>query len=202
MMLVKILKYLIVLVVILALVLLGVYTYLGGFQKIEPQDGSVGPLEMIYTVHVGPYQGLDQAWTEFQKTWQEAGLVECDSMSVYLDSPEVSPQKYRTLLGCRLDSLNSKQQNDLKAKFPSVQLPKMSAVTAKFPFKNRLSFMLGAMKVYPELHKSLAANGKKSDLAIEIYGPMSIIKNIHYYLPESLDKSKFEMMVEKNQKQK
>ena len=101
----KILKTLLVIIVILAGAITGIYAWLGGFSTVAVNRGEIGPWEIVYSTHKGPYKNLNKSWTKFQKDWEAAGLKVCNSLAVYLDMPGTPEDQLRSAIACRIDEL-------------------------------------------------------------------------------------------------
>lgn len=171
------------LLVLLILGGLGFFAYMGGFRAVEVREGPFGPHTIIFATHKGPYENLEQSWEEFQSRWKEAGLKKCNSLSVYLDSPDTPPEELRTILGCTIDELSEEERLHLSEQFPVFTIPAMDSLLSEFPFRNGLSFMFGAMKVYPEFQKIMEERGLRPAVGFELYGDAESIESIEFAMP-------------------
>ena len=108
--------------------MLGMYIYLGGFSSVVVERGEFGPAEIVYSTHRGPYKGIGESWTKFQKQWEAAGLSECDSLALYLDPPGTPEANLRSILACRIDGLPAPQKVAVKAKFRHFIIPKTKVI--------------------------------------------------------------------------
>ncbi|MCB1139022.1 MAG: GyrI-like domain-containing protein [Leptospiraceae bacterium] len=187
-------KIIVLFVLVLAglLILAGVgYGYMGGFRAVEVEEGSFGPHIMIFATHRGPYENLQSSWDDFQKSYEEAGLKKCHSLSVYLDAPDTPPEELRTIIGCAIDDLSDAERANLARRFPVFHIPAMDAMVSEFPFRNGLSFMLGAMKVYPEFQRVMQERNFQPAVAFEVYGDADNIQKIEFVMPISEPRETF-----------
>ncbi|MCB1170397.1 MAG: hypothetical protein KDK25_08690 [Leptospiraceae bacterium] len=167
----------------LAILLVAGYGYMGGFRTVEVEEASFGPHTIIFATHRGPYENLEGSWKEFQAQWKAAGLKKCNSISVYLDAPDTPPDELRTILGCTVDELAEEERNALSARFPVFHIPAMDSIRSEFPFRNGLSFMVGAMKVYPEFQRVMEERQFQPAVAFEVYGDSDNIQQIEFVMP-------------------
>ena len=179
----KILKLLLGLILILVLLAVGGYTYMGGFSTPVVLEKRLGAIDVVYATHRGSYSKLSESWTPFMAKTQELGLEECNGLAFYLDPPDTPEADLRTIIGCRIDGLGAGIQSKLKEHFPVFFFPGARTLHGSFPYVNVFSFMLGPTRVYPEMQKILEDTGAKPPVAIEIYGPVSGLEEIHYYMP-------------------
>jgi hypothetical protein len=171
------------------------YAYLGGFASVEVERGEFGPVEIIYTLHRGSYQGLAKSWKRFQSEWERAGIPGCDSLAVYFDPPGTPDDQLRSVLACRIDAQDEAQKQRSKASFPSFVLPRSRALTSRFPFKNMLSFMIGPTKVYPKMREAME-EGVVPAVAIETYGVTGKFQEIGFYMPIGIDRSAYQPLLD------
>jgi len=189
-----ILKWLGLAVIVLLVAGVGLYGYLGGFAPVKIERGSVAGMEIVYTAYAGSYSKIAKSWARFQKEWTAAGLKDCDAVGIYLDPPGTPDAKLRWILGCRIDALSPEEKGSLRSKMSTASLPASDALLSVFPYKNDLSYMLGPMKVYPEMMKRAKADNVTPLLAIELYGPFSAVKDIHFTMPVGTEKSAYQSL--------
>ncbi|TGL40377.1 hypothetical protein [Leptospira perdikensis] len=184
---------------IVTLIVLGIafYGYMGGFQQVTVSRESFGPAEVYYTTHKGAYENIGASWENFQKDWESVGITDCDSLAIYLDSPDTEPEKLRSVLGCRLEGLSPEQKKQIEGKFKTFYMPKMNGLGASFPFKNFLSYFLAPTKVYPKFQEILVAETAETSVAIEIYGGSSkTVDKIGFFMPVGVSREVFKSLEE------
>ncbi|HNL00313.1 MAG TPA: hypothetical protein PKJ30_04345 [Leptospiraceae bacterium] len=169
----KAVKILLTLIAALAVVVLGFYTYLGGWSTVQVTRGEMPSMEIVYSLHRGAYKDLHKSWSRFKGEWEAAGLKECDALAVYLDPPGTPDEKLRSVIACRVDSLSKEEKEKIKAKLPSFVIPRSAALLSSFPYRNPASYFVGPSKVYPAFQKELTADKIIPPVAIETYGSMS-----------------------------
>lgn len=169
---------------------------MGGFRSVEVTQGEVGPLEMIYQTHIGPYSNLYESWSKFQVAWETAGLEICDSLAVYLDPPGTPEEKLRSIIGCRIDQLSEEMKIELASKFPTFAFPKSRAILSSFPFINTASYFLAPMKVYPAFQKIMEKERFEAPVGVEFYGVADSATEIRFAMPIDLEKSDFQPLID------
>jgi len=176
---------------VLVAMLLGFATYMGVFHSVHVVETSYGPARLIYSTHRGPYEDLGASWERFQKQWQSAGLTTCHSLAIYLDAPDTPPQDLRSILGCEIGSLSQEDHAKLSEQFPVFEIPKMEVLSSQFPYRNMFSFMLGPMKVYPEIQRIMEEQGFQPAVGIEVYGDPENMETIQFILPKKEKRETF-----------
>ncbi|HMY11588.1 MAG TPA: hypothetical protein PKG67_03210 [Turneriella sp.] len=193
----KILKTLLVIIVILAGAITGIYAWLGGFSTVAVNRGEIGPWEIVYSTHKGPYKNLNKSWTKFQKDWEAAGLKVCNSLAVYLDMPGTPEDQLRSAIACRIDELAPAEKAALRGKLPAFVIPKSRAVMATFPYKNPASYFVGPMKVYPAFHKVMTQQKLLAPVGIETYGATNKpAEQIGYAMPVDSKRSDYQKLID------
>ena len=180
------------LVVLVVVATVGYFGYMGGFKRVDVENGVFGPAEIVYATHVGPYRTLGQSWRTFQLDVEAAGLTTCDGLSIYLDPPGTPPEQLRTVIGCRIGDVTNAQKQALKEKLPSFVFPETPSLLASFPFKNDLSFMLAPRKVYPKFEKRIIEEGVEPPFAVEMYGQIRSAGAIRFAMPYGLEKTVYQ----------
>ncbi|TGL88802.1 hypothetical protein EHQ68_09205 [Leptospira congkakensis] len=184
-------------IIIVVLVLLGIafYGYMGGFQQVSVSRESFEQTEIYYTTHKGAYENIGKSWEKFQKEWESVGVTDCNSLAIYLDSPDTEPEKLRSILGCRLEGLSPEQKKQVVGKFQLFSIPKMNGLAASFPFKNFLSYFFAPTKVYPKFEEILVAETAETSVAIEIYGGSSkAAETIEFFMPVGVSRDVFKSL--------
>ncbi len=192
----KVVKILAVVLVAIAVILGGTYAYMGGFKTISVDEKPIGPIEVVFTTHRGSYSSIGTSWEKFYEKALASGLADCDALAFYLDPPGIPEENLRSVLACRLDNLDPALQEKLRQAFPTFSLPRTNAVHSSFPFVNFFSYMLGPMKVYPEMQKMMTARNLTAFLGIEVYGIQGQSRLVEFYFPLDLDQTVFKPLAD------
>lgn len=186
----KVVKYFSFVALLILAGLLCFYGYMGGFKSVQVSKAQLQQTEIIYDLHRGPYDGLKQSWLSFVAKLEAAGIEDCHALGVFLDPPDTSPEKIRSIIACSTEGLTEQQIKQ----FPSFTLPSAVSFQASFPYVNELSFMIGSLKVYPEFQKLIATNQIKPSVSIELYGPDKNRSQIQFFMPAGQDPSAYQTL--------
>ncbi len=192
------LRLLIVLLLVLAGAAAGFWAYMGGLKPVSIERASFGPADIVYTTHRGSYAGLGDSWERFQTEWQAAGATRCDSLAIYLDSPQETAQEdLRSVLACRVDTASQTDRAALEGAFPGFTIPQSDALRTTHPYKNYFSFMFAPIRVYPAMEKRMAEDGLNASIAIELYGSDAAPMNeIGFAVPVSGERSDYQDLMD------
>jgi DNA gyrase inhibitor GyrI len=170
-MLKKLLIGLVVVIVIIAAVGAGWLSYMGYFAKVEVKEQMLGPLTFVYVPHKGSYAtvGADMMNVSARlKT--EFGIDTTKGMAIYYDDPsKMKEADLKSDVGCLLEGKDAAKADKVMTRMRVKIMYAKRYATASFPLKNKMSYMMAAMKLYPALSKHIAANGYRTMPAVEIY---------------------------------
>jgi hypothetical protein len=180
----------VVVVVVLAAVL-GVAGYCGAFRSVTVADEEFGPVWLVYEKHTGAYGDIRHVIKQVRtQLVEQEGLEPARSFGLYWDDPrEVPKEQLRSIGGCILDTSDEETLARILARYNAAEFPRSSVVTATFPLKGPLSFVLAVMKVYPALEAYMAANGLASVPVMEIYDSQSGL--IRFVAAHAVSKRRF-----------
>jgi hypothetical protein len=89
---------------------------------------------------------------------------------LYYDNPqEVSKDKLRSIVGCIIEGKAIEEIRQLTVKYGLKEYPFSKSVVAEFPYKGKLSIILGVFKVYPKLSRFLKERKYTQTPIMEIY---------------------------------
>jgi hypothetical protein len=164
----------IVLIAILILIALFsiIYTYYGGFRKIDFVIAEQGGETLIYENLTGDYKQSPVIMDKIYYSLINSDKVETyKGFGIYYDNPKkVETSKLRSEIGCILEEKDSVKINDLKSKYNIKTFPKGSYIVTEFPSKGKISVIIGIFKVYPALTDYLKKQGYSEKGAVmEIY---------------------------------
>lgn len=160
----------VVLAIVTACVL--AYGYYGGFTKVQFQTVKQGGEILVYQEFVGDYQQsgviMDKVYSSLLNDYK---IETRRGFGIYYDNPEtVEASKLRSDLGCILEHKDSAKVAVLQKSFKVKTCPEGNYLVAEFPFKGKMSIILGIMKVYPALSEYMEENGFSDQVSImEIY---------------------------------
>jgi hypothetical protein len=183
----KILKWILIVVVLVALLVIGFMNYMGLFCPVNPYEVKMGPYMIAYESFVGPYAKTGPVFARVNDALKAEGIVATRGLGIYYDNPsQVPAEKLRSDCGVVIEQKDLVQFNKLKAKFKVKEIAKSDSVVVEFPIRNALSYMFGPMKAYPVLTKYAGEKNYKVTMSYELYD-------------EAHGKAFFVMVIEKNQ---
>ena len=165
-------------------VLLGILAYfswhLGAFKPVNLVEKQVGPLQLIYKSHVGPYHKIVSTLDEVEK-WAKENHVPCaQTFGEFLDNPNtVEEGRLRANCGCVVSFDAQTSPLTLPENFSSKIIPMKNYLTVEFEG----SPGIGPIRVYPKATDYFAAKNKViSGPVIEVYKVLSETAMITTYL--------------------
>lgn len=180
-------------IVIVLLVYLG---YLGMFSKVTITEKPMGSFWMVYGRHIGEYKDVGPVMDGIYRDLKDSySITTTKGVGLYYDNPqEVPKEKCRSIAGCVLEDKDAARVAELKKKYMVRKYPASNCVVAEFPFKSKMSIIVGIIKVYPQLGKYVKEKGYAMGPSLEIYdtpGKMTI-----YAMSTDLEQSLLESFLE------
>ena len=149
--------------VIVSLVILAAMMYInyGGLSTISFQIKKEGGETLVYQDMKGPYKNTGKAINKISNDLERQFQIETDKeFGLFFDDPrKVKKSNLRSEVGCILQNKDTTGFYWLKSKFNVRVCPVKDYITAEFPYKGKVSIMIGLMKVYPALKKYVKLNG-------------------------------------------
>jgi len=156
---------------ILAIVAI-VFSYYGGFKKVNCRIEKQGGETLVYKQMTGDYAKSGKLMDEiYYSLLNDYGIETFKGFGIYYDNPkEVEKSELRSEVGCIIEDKDTSRLTKIKEEFNTKNFPKSSFAVAEFPSKGKLSVLFGIMKVYPAIDKFVEKNGyKKEGYVMEIY---------------------------------
>jgi hypothetical protein len=165
-------KTALIIIILLAGILLAVYTWLGGFRKIHFTVKEAGGEMLVYESHTGDYKNVGKVIDRMYYVLLNEEKVECfRGFGIYYDNPQkVEKSKLRAEVGNILENPGAEVLEQLTPKYNIKTLEKQDYLVAEFPYRNQLSVILGIMKVYPAMNRYIEKHQLPKDgFVMEIY---------------------------------
>lgn len=114
---------------------------------------------LVYRKITGPYSQTGEVINKLHYALKNENIETYKSFGIYYDNPKVVVQnKLRSEAGCILETADTAKTFWLRAKFNIKIFPVKKYITAEFPYKGKMSVMIGLMKVYPAMNKFIKDN--------------------------------------------
>jgi hypothetical protein len=168
----RIMKIILIVVAVLIALILIIYTYYGGFKKIEFVVSEQGGETLVFENLTGDYKQspviIDKIYNNLLKNDK---IETTKGFGIYYDNPQkVEISKLRSEIGCILEEKDSSRVAELKSKYLVKTYPKASYLVTEFPYKNGISIFIGIMRVYPAMGAAIQKEGLSDKGAVmEIY---------------------------------
>lgn len=165
----KIIKWLLIIILGLAIAAAGFLAYMGAFTNLTAKEGMIGPYVVAYEMYIGEYKNTGSVFDRVYKQLTADGIKTTDGLGIYYDDPSVvAKDKLRSLCGVIInpgDVAKIKKMKKYKIKF----IPKAKSIIVEFPIRNMFSYMLGPSKGYPALVKHASEKSYQITVPMEIY---------------------------------
>lgn len=167
----KIIKWIVIVIIILIALAAAYLALMGAFNPIKVEEKVMGPMVVVYTDYKGDYSKVGPVMEKFSDELIDKYKINpAKGIGIYLDNPkQVKSENLRSKLGFILDASDSQKIAAIKKEYKVMTLKKANYATAQFPFKNKLSIIIGVIKVYPQLQRYMQAKNYKMTPALEVY---------------------------------
>lgn len=164
-------RTLLIVILVLFFIISGLLAYYGMFSPLNVEEKTMGPFSLVYQRHTGEYSGIGPKIEEVRTFLEKELNIYCvRGFGIYLDNPSVTPvEKRRALCGCILDVDDKDIRARVAKRYSIRDIDEGSFVTAEFPSRGKLSYMLGPMKVYPAFEKYFKGKNIPGGPSMEIY---------------------------------
>lgn len=149
---------LLMLIIILLVLLLGLYAYLGGFSEIKVSTQKSGGETIVYQEVTGDYKQTKAITNKIYYYLLHKLKIEANrGIGIFYDNPkEIAKDKLRSEIGCIIKSKDTNRLSVNECMYKTKVLLSEDYATAELPLKNGLSIFIGFIKVYPALDKYIS----------------------------------------------
>lgn len=168
----KSIKKILIALLVVAVIILGIYAYFGGFTSLDFKITQAGGETIVYKEVIGDYGKTGEMMTAISEDLiSDYGITTTQNIGIYYDDPELTEKdKLRSEVGCIINKEHQSKLNELQKTYSLKTLPKQDYLITQIPYKGFFSIMIGIFKVYPAMEKYLDKNKMSDDGPItEIY---------------------------------
>jgi DNA gyrase inhibitor GyrI len=181
-------------IIVALLIYLG---YLGAFSTVTVTEKPLDSFWMVYGKHIGEYKDvgpvMDGIYHDLKDNYS---ITTTKGVGLYYDNPqEVPKEKCRSIAGCILEERDASRIDELKKKYMVREYPASNCVVAEFPFKTKMSIIVGIIKVYPALGNYVEEKGYTMGPSLEIYDKQG--KKTVFVMSTDLELSLLESFLER-----
>ncbi|TVR75361.1 MAG: hypothetical protein EA408_00380 [Marinilabiliales bacterium] len=164
----------------IALIILGLvvvivaalFIYYGGLRRVDFNIEKQGGETLVYVEQTGDYSKsagpIDKI---YYSLLNEEGVETFRGFGIYYDNPQkVEKSRLRSEVGNILEDPDPAILKKLEGKYNIKTLPEKEYIVTEFPYRGKLSVMMGIMKVYPAMNRFVREKGFNEDgWVMEIY---------------------------------
>ena len=164
----KIIAIIIAVIVVLSTIALSRY---GLFSSVSITEKNVGPYLVVYKKHIGDYKNggpvMDEIYYDLKNNY---AIETTKGFGLYYDNPqEVDKAELRSIVGCIVEGISVEKIKKLSNNYGIQEYPSSKSMVAEFPYKGKLSIIIGVFKVYPKLASYIKEHKYPQTPVLEIY---------------------------------
>jgi len=167
----KILGIIVIVIAVIAIVSLIVLARYGLFYSVSISEKNVGPYLLVYKAHIGDYKSVGPIIGELYYDLKNNYSIETTKgFGLYYDNPrEVDKAKLRSIVGCIVEGRSVEDLKKVSNKYGVKEYPSSKSVVAEFPYKVKMSILIGIFKVYPKLTSYIKEHKYTQTPIMELY---------------------------------
>jgi len=167
----KVIGVIAVIIAIGVIILLIVLSRYGLFASVNISEKNVGPYLLVYEKHIGDYKNVGPVMDKLYYNLKDNyGMETTKGFGLYYDNPqEVDKDKLRSIVGCIIEGKSIDDLKKVSEKYSVKEYPSSKSVVAQFPFKGKMSIIMGVFKVYPKLNKYIKEKNYDKTPIMELY---------------------------------
>ena len=195
----KILGIVVIVIAVIAIVSLIVLARYGLFYSVSISEKNVGPYLLVYKTHIGDYKGVAPIIGELYSDLKNNYSIEATKgFGLYYDNPqEVDKAKLRSIVGCIVEGKSVEDLKKVGNKYGVEEYPSSKSVVAEFPYKGKMSIIIGIFKVYPKLGSYIEEHKYTQTPIMELYDQPN--KRIEYISSINLSNDIFNGFLKSNE---
>lgn len=178
--LLKVLKWILIIVVVLIIAAVSYLAYMGVFNKLEAKQAKTGPYTIAYEEYIGSYSLTGPIFEKITRSLKTDGIETSRGLGIYFDDPSKTPaDKLKSHCGIIIEEKYLLKVRKLGKKYTVKKIKGTESIIVEFPIRNSMSYMIGAIKAYPLLMRYAKEKGLKLNVAMELY---DMKNNVAYYI--------------------
>ncbi len=164
----------------IALIILGLvvvlvaalFIYYGGLRKVDFNIAKQGGETLVYVEQTGDYsKSAGPIDKMYYSLLNEEGIETFRGFGIYHDNPQkVEKSRLRSEVGNILEDPDPAILEKLEGRYNIKTLSEKDYIVTEFPYRGKMSIMMGIMKVYPAMNRFVRENGfDEEGWVMEIY---------------------------------
>jgi hypothetical protein len=155
-------KTLLVALVALAVVLLAVAAYMGAFRRVDIAEQDKGPFTFVYRdMAAGDMSKVGEITTALNAELESQGFVNRKPLDIFYPDG-------RGEIGFEIEGVSPDRISALSTDSKLKEVPVQRCMVSEFPWRNRMSFLVGYFKVDPALAKYREQHGYRKAEAMAL----------------------------------
>jgi hypothetical protein len=157
---------------LVVIIMAALFIYYGGLRKVDFNIAKQGGETLIYEEQIGDYSKsagpIDRI---YYSLLENEGIETFRGFGIFYDNPQkVEKSRLRSEVGNILEDPDPAILKKLEGKYNIKTLPEKEYIVTEFPYRGKMSVMMGIMKVYPAMNRYLRENGyDENGFVMEIY---------------------------------
>ena len=149
----------------------GFLYYIGFFMSLEVKEGMEGGYLLGGYYHTGPYEEVGETFMKAKAAADSLGFPTDTLIGCYFDDPNtVAADSLQSFIGAVVASGDFSYVGNIDPGQLEIHaIFEGEALYVDFPFKNDISMIVGAIRVYPFLTKEAEKRGFETGQVYEIY---------------------------------
>jgi hypothetical protein len=158
-------------VILLTSSTVGFLYYIGFFMSLEVKEGMEGGYLLGGYYHTGPYEEVGETFMKAKAAADSLGFPTDTLIGCYFDDPNtVAADSLQSFIGAVVASGDFSYVGNIDPGHLEIHaIFEGEALYVDFPFKNDISMIVGAIRVYPFLTKEAEKRGFETGQVYEIY---------------------------------
>ncbi len=136
-----------------AVILISFFSFLiysGLFSSVKIEEKKMGPYKVVYEDHKGSYSKISPVMDSVFKSLKSEGIESAVGIGIYYDNPStVAEADLKSKGGCVISKDDFIRFEKIQTKFKVIDIPQYNCITLEFPFKTKISILIGIIKGYP-----------------------------------------------------
>ena len=167
----KALKIVFIIFSILVIFILSALWYVGFLTKVPIEDKQAGGYIVAGEEFIGPYSKVGPTMNKVDSVLRIMNINCAQSFGIYYSNPNETPKEQcRSFVGNIIEPKDTGRIIAIKDKGLKVDtISSGQALVVEFPYKDKFSFMVGPLKVYPAFTKYMKEKNYKTTQSLEVY---------------------------------
>ncbi len=152
------------------ILVISISIFFGSFNIIKFNVEELGPFDVVFEDYIGDYKETGPVMDKIYYDLIEDEIETTKGFGLYYDDPaKVDASELRSKIGVILEPEHKDKIEFIKTKYNYNVLDVEKYVVTSFPYYNKMSIIMGIMKVYPKLAEYVSENDLQMNAVMEIY---------------------------------